>query len=159
MEAYSLDLRERICAACDEHVETREEVAQRFGVSRSFVQKLLRRRRQHGSIAVRPRGRGPAPLLGEKDRRLLSGLVKADRDATLAELRRRLHQAGGAFVSVAILCRALQSLRLVLKKRRCTRASGIRRGCRRCAGIGRSGLPRWTPRSWSSWTKVGSTLR
>jgi transposase len=44
MEAYSLDLRERICAACDEGLETRQEVADRFGVGRWFVQKLLRQR-------------------------------------------------------------------------------------------------------------------
>src|SRR5580765_3671089 len=153
MEAYSLDLRERICAACDEHVETRDEVAQRFGVSRSFVQKLLKRRRSNRSIAAKPRGPGPAPLIGQKERRLLSGLVKADPDATLAELRRRLHQAGGPLVSIPTICRALQALRLVLKKRRCTRASGTRRGFWRCAGTSRSGSLRWTSRSWSSWTR------
>ena len=70
MEAISLDLRQRICVACDEGVETRQEVAERFDVSRSFVQKLLRRRRDEGgSIAAKPRGRGPAPLVGEQERR------------------------------------------------------------------------------------------
>ena len=34
MEAYSLDLRQRICAACDERIETRQEIADRFGVGR-----------------------------------------------------------------------------------------------------------------------------
>ncbi len=53
MEAYSLDLRECVCAACDEWLETRAEVAERLGVSRSFVQKLLRRRKS-GSIQAKP---------------------------------------------------------------------------------------------------------
>ncbi len=38
MEAYSLDLRERICAACDEGIETHQEVAERlmaYGVAGS----------------------------------------------------------------------------------------------------------------------------
>jgi putative transposase len=45
-EPYSRDLRERVAAACDEVAETREEVAERFGVSVRFVYGLLRRRRE-----------------------------------------------------------------------------------------------------------------
>jgi transposase len=116
MEAYSLDLRERICAACDEGIETRQEVAERYGVSRSFVQKLLRRRLS-GSIEPRPRGRGPTPLIGDQDRRRLSELVKQKPDATLAELRVRLAEVGGVGVSAPTLCRALRALRLVLKNK------------------------------------------
>ena len=52
MEAYSLDLRERICAACDDGIETRQEVADRFGVGRWFVQKLLRQRRDRFQLLV-----------------------------------------------------------------------------------------------------------
>ena len=142
MEVLSLDLRERICAACDEQTQTRQEVAERFEVSRSFVQKLLRRRREAGSIAAKPHGRGPAPSIGERDRRRLRGLVKAKPDATLAELCRSLREAGGAAVSVPTLCRALKALRLPLKKRRCMRRSATRREFGRCAGISRSGSPR-----------------
>ena len=157
MEALSLDLRERICAACDEQTQTRQEVADRFKVSRSFVQKLLRRRREDGSIAAKPHGRGPAPRIGEQDRRRLRELVNAKPDATLAELCCWLREAGGAAVSVPTLCRALTALRLVLKKRRCTRRSAIRRGFGRCAGISRSGSPRWMRPGWSSWTRAAST--
>src|SRR3954447_20884838 len=116
MEALSLDLRARVCQACDEHLETRDEVAERLGVSRSFVQKLLATRRRTGSIAARPRGRGPAPMITESDRRRLRDLVKAKPDATLRELCGSLRQAGGASVSVPTMCRALKALRLVLKK-------------------------------------------
>ena len=45
MEAYSLDLRQRIVNACDDGEETHEEIAQRFAVSISFITKLLRRRK------------------------------------------------------------------------------------------------------------------
>jgi len=47
MEALSLDLRERILGACDRGDLTREEVAEEFGVSRRFVQKVLRLRLEH----------------------------------------------------------------------------------------------------------------
>jgi transposase len=116
MEAYSLDLRERICAASDEGVETRQEVAERFGVSRSFVQKLLRRRHL-GSIAPKPRGRGPKPLISDPQRRRLRELVKQKPDRTLAELCVKLAAAGGVRVSSPTMCRALQALRLPLKNK------------------------------------------
>jgi len=159
MEAYSLDLRERICAACDEGIDTRAEVAERFGVGRWFVQKLLRQRKREGSIAAKRRGRGPAPAIGPRDRQRLAVLVKEQSDATLAELCRALHERGGPLVSVPTMCRTLVALRLPLKKRRCTPASVIHRGCGRYVGTGKSGLPRWIRRSWSSWTKAGSTRR
>ena len=159
MEAYSLDLRERICAACDEGTETHQEVADRFEVSRWFVQKLLRQRRQSGSIAARPRGRGPSPSVEARDRQRLVKLVKKRPDATLAELCQLLRDCGGVSVRIWTMCRVLKALRLVRKKRRCMRASGIRHGCERFVGTSRNASRRWKPRSWYSWTKAGSILR
>jgi transposase len=158
MEALSLDLRERICVACDERFETRAEVAERFGVSRSFVQKLLRRRKKTGSVEAKPHAGGPEASVGDRDRKRLRKLVKDDPDATLSELCRSLAATGGASVSVPTMCRTLAKLRLRLKKRRFTPRSGIRRASVRCGGIGRNAWRRWTPESWSSWTRAGSTL-
>lgn len=142
-----MDLRQRICAACDEGIDTRQEVAERFGVGRWLVQKVLRQRRLEGSIAPKPRGRGPAPTIGPAQQRRVRELLKARPDATLAELCRWLRRAcgGGASVSAATMCRALKALRLPLKKRRCTPASGIRRGCGRCVVTSRRRLQRWIP--------------
>lgn len=159
MEALSLDLRERVCVACDEQGQTRQEIADRFGVSRSFVQKLLRRRREAGSIAAKPRGGGAKPLLGPHDHSRLRKLVKDKSDSTLAELRRGLIKSGGPAVSLSTLCRALAALDLRLKKRRCMRQNAIRPACVPCAGTGRSAWRRWTRRSWFSWTRAGSTRR
>ena len=118
MEAISLDLRQRIVAGCDEGLETHGEVAERFGVSRSFVQKLLRRRREQGTIAAKPRVRGPVPALGEAERRRLRRFVQERPDATLAELCQSLAAAGGPAVSQPTMCRAVARLRLPLKKTR-----------------------------------------
>src|SRR3954452_1223456 len=105
MQAYSMDLRERVAAACDEGGDTRAEVAERLGVSESWIRRLLQRRRETGSIAPRPHGGGRAPALhvegperlrrgGARPRAFdVEGLERlrravADRpDATLAELR------------------------------------------------------------------------
>ena len=159
MEAYSLDLRERICAACDEGIESHQEVADRFGVGRWFVQKLLRQRRVEGTIAAKPRGRGPAPTIGPADRQRLRKLVKAKPDATLLEFCRLLHQAGGVAVKAWTMCRALKALRLPLKKRRCMPANATRREFGHYAATSRNVLRRWPRRSWSSWTRAGSTPR
>ncbi len=137
MEALSLDLRERVLAACDESDLTRQEVADEYVVSRSFVQKLLRLRCDGRPLAPRPRSGGAAPLLGEQDLERLRRLVREKPDRTLAELRSALQESGGPAVSVPTVCRALKKLGLPLKKRRCTPANGTRRGCSGCGGSGR----------------------
>jgi len=55
MAAYSMDLRERVVAACDEGTDTRGEIAERFSVSESWIRRLRQRRREAGSIAPKPR--------------------------------------------------------------------------------------------------------
>ena len=61
MNAYSIDLRERVAAACDSGDATREQIAARFAVSVAWIRKLMRQRRETGSIAPKPRGGGRAP--------------------------------------------------------------------------------------------------
>lgn len=116
MRPISLDLRERVAAACDEGGETREEVAERFSVSTSFIRKLLRRRRETGSLAAKPHGGGGRPKLGAAEMGTLRDLVSARPDATLEELRGRLRAGPGAAVSVPTVCRALAALGLPRKK-------------------------------------------
>jgi transposase len=132
MEAYSLDLRKRVVAACDEGVLTRSEIAETFGVSVSFVTKLLRRRRDNGSIAAKPHTGGFAPALQGRALRALAALVEEQPDATLAELRDRLGRRCRVRVGVWTICRALAGLRLPIKKSRCTPASVTRPGYEAC---------------------------
>ena len=54
MKAYSMDLRKQVAAACESGWLTQPEVAEEFGVSVSFVAKLLRREREEGTVAARP---------------------------------------------------------------------------------------------------------
>jgi len=136
MQAFSLDLRERIIRAAEEEGCTRQEIADLFGVSRSFLQKLLRRHEDGDSIVPRARGKGPAPTLGPKELPRVAQLVRAHADATLEELCAWLEERQGPSVSLATMCRALQTLGLSLKKSRCTPTSGTRHGCKR---FGRNG--------------------
>ena len=90
MEAYSLDLRKRVVQACDAGSETQLQIANRFEVSTAWIRKLLKQRRETGSIDPLPRGRGPQPKISGPRLKKLQALVEQHPDATLDELRRRM---------------------------------------------------------------------
>ena len=120
MQAYSIDLRERVAAAYATGEFTIPQVASRFAVSVSFVNKLLQRQRHSGSVAALPRRGGAAPRLQEADRQRLSACVAAQPDATLAELGQQLVAAGGPAIGQTVLWQTLQALGWRRKKRVCT---------------------------------------
>ena len=89
MEAYSLDLRERVLADGDSGLKTKE-VAAKYRVSESWVRRLKQKRRETGSIAPLPRSGGrPAIIVGTREKRMRE-LLKRYPDATLNELHRRM---------------------------------------------------------------------
>jgi transposase len=144
-KALSMDLRERIMAACDAG-ETHVAVARRFAVSESFIEKLKRRRRETGSLAPKPHAGGHAPLLAAEEERLRAAWQEKP-DQTLAELHNRL----GLSVHLSTLWHQLQRLGLTFKKnahRSGTRPRGRTRPTRGLVegtgdlGPGPSGVPR-----------------
>lgn len=132
MDAYSVDLRERVMRACEEGPQ--REVAEAFGVSVSFITKLRRRQRQTGSIAARPRGGGRRPTLDPVHQAQVRQLVQEQSDATLAEYCQRLVDRKAPRVSRPTMCRVLARLGLRRKKRVFMPRSVTRRGCRNYAG-------------------------
>jgi transposase len=119
MKVYSMDLRERVVAACDARDGTRERIAERFSVSVAWVRDLLRRRRETGSIAPKPHGGGRAPaFVGESAQRLRAA-VAADDDATLAELA----EAAGVACVPSAVHRAIARLDIARKRSRGGRPS------------------------------------
>ena len=128
MEALSLDLRERVAAACDEGSRSQPEVAEDFGVSLSFVTKLLARRNRTGSVTAKPHAGGFASAVDAGAEAELRTLVREQPDATLPELADALARRRGVRRSAPVICRALQRLGLPRKKRRPTPPSGTPRG-------------------------------
>ena len=61
MKAYSLDLRQRVLSAALRGDRTIPEVAELFGVSLHFVNKMLRLHRTGADLAPRPHGGGHTP--------------------------------------------------------------------------------------------------
>jgi transposase len=116
MQAYSLDLRQRVVSAYENGVETILEVAERFEVSDSFIKKLLRRKRTTGTIAPVGHRGGQPKRLSEKHRKWLLKTVLAAPDITLGELQERLLREKNLSASVPTLCRELRALNLRRKK-------------------------------------------
>ena len=112
MRAYSLDLRERVLADCDAGCSN-DEVARRYKVSAAWIRRLKQRRRETGSIEPRVRRVPPPRLMAHAEQ--LQRLVEQRPDATLRELRDAL----GVQASLPSFCRALQCLRLTVKKKSC----------------------------------------
>jgi transposase len=113
MEAYSMDLRKRVLAACDGGKATKE-VARLFDVSPAWVRRLKQRRRELNTIEPLPRKYGPDPMLTPRHRAQLREAVEQKPDVTLAELKRTLNLSA----SVPTICRALHALGLSFKKSR-----------------------------------------
>jgi transposase len=115
MRAYSQDLRERIIEALAAHEESHTEIAERFVVSVSFVDKLWRRWRRTGSCAPQPHGGGRQRSLRNAEGLIRAALVQQS-DMTLAALCERVAQAGHPQVTTKTMCLELQRLQLPLKK-------------------------------------------
>jgi transposase len=138
MKAYSLDLREKLLRAYDERRGSQRALAALFGVSRAFVENLLRRRRTTGTIAPRPHAGGRQPSCDMAARELVARLLQEQPDATLEELCAQLGPRRGGWVSVPTMSRLLRRLGLPRKKNHFTPPSVTRRGSsRRVRGTGR----------------------
>lgn len=124
MQAYSLDLRERVVAAYEKGKTTISAVAAQFSVGETFVKKMLRQKRQSGSLQRLPSRAGAKKVLETKHRQWLAKQIKERSDATLRELQTGLLARQAVSVSRATLSRELRDLRLPRKKSRSSPQSG-----------------------------------
>ena len=114
MKAYSMDLRDRVIAACDAGQESRTEIAKRFNVSTAWIRRLLQRRRERGEYGPLTSKRGRKPIFDGPLQQRLEALIAEQPDVTLAELRDRT----GVGCTLAAICKTLQRLGYRRKKRR-----------------------------------------
>ncbi len=112
MRTTSVDLRERILAAYDNHEGTRPEIAHRFRVSLGLVKKLLQQRRRTGDIAPRHGFSGRKPTIVASHRSHLRALLAKKNDLTLQELR----AASGLKCSLQAINVTLAKMGLTYKK-------------------------------------------
>jgi transposase len=123
MKSYSTDLRQKILQAYERRLGSQRALADLFGVSVSFVEKLLRRHRSTGSVAPKPHAGGQQRRLAAAEA-VIREAVRTIPDITLDELCTHVAAAQGIRVSVPTMCRALQLLGLPRKKSPSTQVSG-----------------------------------
>ena len=122
MRPYSKDLRRLIVGVIQENEESQTEIAERFTVSISFVEKLWRRFRTTGSYEAKPHAGGRERSLAAYEA-LIRAEVKAQSDITLEELAKKVAEASGKpRIGIMTMCDELRRLKLRRKK------NGLRRG-------------------------------
>ena len=114
--AYSMDLRSRVLKDADAGL-TSNELAERYHVSRAWVDALKQRRRETGLFAPLKPTKFRRRALAAAARGRLAALVAARPDATLVELRDELRTSAG----LTTIWRALNQLDLTVKKNRLRR--------------------------------------
>ncbi|MDY6966955.1 MAG: IS630 family transposase [Halobacteriota archaeon] len=117
MKAYSIDFRRKIIKAHEDEEISQRELAKRFGVALSFVQKLLKRYRETDSVGPKRRTQQTPSKLTPGHLAVLRRLVEEQNDATLEELRERLIAEIQVSVSRSTIDRALKKLGFDIKKK------------------------------------------
>ena len=123
MQAYSLDLRQRVVRAYEQGHGSLAEIAEQFSVSTGFVKKMLRQWRSTGNLAPLPHGGGKPRSLPDRLRQKLRRKVLKQGDISLAELRSFLEEDEQTSVHLSTVSRTLKELNLPRKKKASRRAS------------------------------------
>ena len=116
MKAYSLDFRQKIF---DTYLETgisQRQLAKRFCVSLSFVEKLLRQYRETQNIAPKLRKKQTPTKLNSEQLNILQEIVEAKNDATLEEIRLIVQERTGITIGISTVDRMLKKMEISLKK-------------------------------------------
>lgn len=117
MRPISNDLRRRLIEAIQENEETQAEIAEKFSVALSTLEKLWHRFRTTGRYEAKPRAGGRVRVL-EAEEEFIRAEVAAQPDITLAELKSKIVVRNDQkAVSLMTLSNELQRLGLPRKKR------------------------------------------
>ncbi len=112
MKAYSLDLRQKILDTYLQGGISQRQLAKRFCVTLSFIEKLLKQYRETGSIAAKVRTQQTPPKLNEEQFNLLKEIVEAKNDATLSEIREQLKEKTGITIGISTVDRMLNKMEI-----------------------------------------------
>ena len=115
MQAYSLDLRQRIIDACN-NGQSEKQVAERFAVSLGSVQRYKRQLKQRGTLKQKP-WPGRAPKIKKDQKQDLLDLVAADSNATLDSLAEAWKEKHGLEIALDVMSRTLARFGITHKKR------------------------------------------
>ncbi len=116
MKPYSIDLRQKILDTYLEGGISQRQLAARFRVTLSFIEKLLKQYRETGEIGPKVRTRQTPTKLTDEQLDMLRQLAESNPEATLAQLRQALYERTGISVGISTVGRMLQRLNLPRRK-------------------------------------------
>jgi transposase len=117
MQPYSIDFRQKIIEVYEQEKNSIREIAERFRVAKSFVQKLLKQYKKTGDIQPKRQGGNSPPKVQGADLVTLTEIIENNNDATLEELCELLEEQTGLKVSRATMGRISQNLDYTFKKK------------------------------------------
>ncbi|WP_157861315.1 IS630 family transposase [Rippkaea orientalis] len=117
MQPLSIDLRQRIISASERDTISIRQLAKRFDVAKSCVQKLIKQNKETGDIKPKRQGGNSPPKVQGEDLVTLIELIENNNDATLEELCELLEEQTGITVSRATMGRISQNLDYTVKKK------------------------------------------
>ena len=116
MQAYSVDLRQRIVDAVGEEGTTIDSVAERFAVSPTSVKRYKRRLQETGSLSPKPWPGRALKIKPDQEERLKER-VASRTDWTLQRLCDAWHEETGVSIPFGVMARTLARLKITYKKR------------------------------------------
>lgn len=116
MKSYPVEFRQKILDCYYNEPISQRQLAKRFCVTLSFVQKLLKQSRETGDIRPKTYRCGRHLKLTTEQMIALGELIEANNDATLAELSELFWQRTGIVLSVATVARMTERLKITRKK-------------------------------------------
>jgi transposase len=128
MKPYSIDFREKIVKAYEQDNTSVRKVAERFNVSKGFVQKMLKQRKLEGHLRPGKQGGAMKSELADQHPKLMV-MVEQHPDATLAEYCEYWRETYQQWISISSMCRELKKLQLTRKKKRSAAVKPLVNGC------------------------------
>lgn len=116
MKAYSIDLRQKLVDAYEKGNVSQRQLAEQFCVATSFVQKILKQYRETGDLSPKVRQNQTPTKLNPQQLEILRQIVEAENDATLDELRQKLHEQTGILIARSTVDRMVKRLGFTFKK-------------------------------------------
>jgi len=128
MKPYSIDFREKIVKAYEQGKTSVRKVAERFNVSKAFVQKMLKQQKLKGHLQPGKQGGAMKSELAGHEPQLVA-MVEQYPDATLAEYCEYWGETYQQWISISTMCRELKKLQLTRKKKRSVAVKQPVNGC------------------------------
>ncbi|MFM6630403.1 MAG: transposase [Microcystis panniformis] len=116
MKSYPVEFRQKILDCYYNEPISQRQLAKRFCVTLSFVQKLLKQYRETGDVRPKTYRCGRHLKLTPEQMLVLGELIEENNDATLAQLSKLFLERTGIVLSVATVARIAERLRITRKK-------------------------------------------